>query len=471
MKKKSSKNVIAAIATVVVITAVIVMAVVMTQPKTKNPEKCNHTFEKVEEKTASEFSPGVVKYRCTNCKEEKKELLNATGKLPQLYLDGTTDGIGKDSEVFVKADYIDGKDSFQSNSTIKYQGHTSMNYDKKNYTIKFFEDEKGEDKNKVSVHGWKKSSKYCLKANYIDFSQSRNIVSANIWTDVVGTRKNIDKNIAELQNYGAIDGYPIMLFINNKYQGTYTMNIPKDDDTYEIGDDENEALFVINSPNSKSSYFKAKLTENDKKEIYDLEYCGGDDDSWAYNSLDNLIDFVIKNDGEKFRKGADKYLDVESAIDYLVTTYYLGLTDNFAKNALLLTYNGDKWILSMYDMDTAFGLAFDGSGIYKPDYLLPKKTAKGKLDSASDSLLWDRILNNYSKEIKSRYFELRKNVLKNENVLKRFETFINGIPKNYYEKDLELWGDIPLHKENNINQIKDFMNKRSKLLDEFFGGI
>ena len=202
-----------------------------------------------------------------------------------------------------------------------------------------------------------------------------------------------------------------------------------------------------------------------------MEYYYGDDDSWAYDSLDNLIDFVIKNDGESFKKGIGNYLDVDAAIDYLITTYYLGLTDNFAKNVLLITYNGERWIPSLYDLDTACGLAFDGSKIYGTDYPLPKKNDDGTLDSSSDSLLWDRILNNYSAEIKARYQELRKGTLDTEKTISKFETFISGIPHEYNDKDLEIWGDIPLHDKNNFEQIKSYLSERSSLLDKFFDSL
>ena len=439
MKNKKTKNIlIVSITLMVLIGATVALILATRKPPVKvEPSQCNHHFEETESVAASEFAPGTMKYKCSQCGEEKTERLYATGELPQIYFDGTLEGIGKDSAVPMKAEYIDSDQTFTSFATIKYQGHTAMNYDKKN----------------------------------IDFSQARNVVSNNIWSEVVSSRKNLDSNIADLQFKGAIDGYPIMVFINNEYQGIYTMNIPKDDDTYNIGDDEGEALFVINSPSSDSAHFKSKLTKEDKKTIFDLEYCYGDDDSWAYDSLDNLIDFVIKNDGESFKKGIGKYLDVDAAIDYLITTYYLGLTDNFAKNILLITYNGEKWIPSLYDLDTACGLAFDGSKIYGTDYLLPKKNEDGTLDSSSYSLLWDRILNNYSAEIKARYQELRKGTLDTEKTISKFETFISGIPHEYNDKDLEIWGDIPLHDKNNFEQIKSYLSERSSLLDKFFDSL
>ena len=473
MKNTKTTNIlIVSITLAVLICATVALILATRKPSDKvNPSECDHHFEVTDSVSASEFAPGKTNYKCSICGEEKTERKNATGKLPQIYFDGTLDGIGKDSAVPMKAEYVDSNQNFDSFATIKYQGHTAMNYDKKNYTLKLFEDENNKEKYKVSLHGWNKSNKYCLKANYIDFSQARNVISNNIWSEVVSSRKNLDSNIADLQFKGAIDGYPIMVFINDEYQGVYTMNIPKDEDTYNIGDDEGEALFVINSPSSDSAHFKSKLTEEDKKTIYDLEYCYGDDDSWAYNSLDNLIDFVIKNDGESFKKGIVNYLDVDAAIDYLITTYYIGVTDNFAKNVLLITYNGEKWIPSLYDLDTACGLAFDGSKNYGADYLLPKKSADGSLDSASDSLLWDKILNNYPNEIKARYFELRKGALDTEKTISKFETFINGIPRECYDKDLEIWGDIPLHDKNNIEQIKSYLSERSSLLDKFFDSL
>ena len=456
MKNKKAKNIIiVSITLAVLIGATVALILATRKPPVKvDPSQCSHHFEETESVLASEFVPGTTKYKCSQCGEEKTERQYATGKLPQIYFDGTLEGIGKDSAVLMKTEYVDSDQTFTSFATIKYQGHTD-----------------GKDKNKVALHSWEKSNKYCLKANYIDFSQARNVVSNNIWSEVVSSRKNLDSNIADLQFKGAIDGYPIMVFINNEYRGVYTMNIPKDDDTYNIGDDEGEALFVINSPSSDSAHFKSKLTEEDKKTIFDLEYYYGDDDSWAYDSLDNLIDFVIKNDGESFKKGIGNYLDVDAAIDYLITTYYLGLTDNFAKNVLLITYNGERWIPSLYDLDTACGLAFDGSKIYGTDYLLPKKNDDGTLDSASDSLLWDRILNNYPNEIKTRYFELRKGALDTENSINKYKAFIDGIPSAYYDKDLEIWGDIPLHDKNNIEQIKSYLNERSSLLDTFFNSL
>jgi hypothetical protein len=53
-----------------------------------------------------------------------------------------------------------------------------MSYPKKNFTIKLFEDANRTVKQKIAFKNWGKQNKFCLKANWIDISHLRNIVSA-----------------------------------------------------------------------------------------------------------------------------------------------------------------------------------------------------------------------------------------------------------------------------------------------------
>ena len=338
-----------------------------------------------------------------------------------------------------------------------------MSFEKKNYTIKFFEDAGESKKHKLSFNGWAPTNKYCLKANYIDYSMCRNVVSSNIWSEVVQSREVLDKIIAELEFYGGIDGYPVALFINDEYKGVYTFNIAKDEDTYKISDEENEAMFVINSAYSDAANFKALITEGDKKSVFDLEYSYPEHSVWAYDSMNNLIQFVMDNDGVAFVNGIDQYLDVDAAIDYLITAYVLGVTDNFAKNMILLTYDGQQWIPNMYDLDTACGLIFDGTGYMNYDFCLPTINNDGGISSGTENLLWDRLLNNCSDRFMGRYFELRKNILSTNSLERKYLDFIDSIPLECYEEELELYPEIPYAYITQKDQITTFLNLRCDL--------
>ncbi len=466
-KKKNPKKKNSLLITTITLVCLVLATIFLISFGGKKPSACKHKYtEYTETVKPTSFTVGERQQTCKKCGDVVTERVNALVDLPQLYLSGDTTGISKTNDCMMKSEYFEGEsrlvDAF---ATIKYQGHSSMAYDKKNYTIKFYEEESFDKKYKFSLNGWEPTSKYCLKANYIDYSSARNVVSSNIWSDVVKSRKKLDENIGELEFYGGIDGFPVALFINDEYVGLYTFNIPKDEDTYKIADEEKEAMFIINTSSFDCSNFKALITEKDIEDIFELEYSYNDEKQWPQESMNTLLSFVINNDGEDFKKDVEKYLDIDAAIDYLATAYVLGVTDNFSKNMILLTYDGQKWIPNMYDLDTACGLAFDGSAYSEYDFSVPEKNADGKILSGTENLLWDRILNNYTEEFKSRYFELREGVLDTDNVINRYADFIESIPAECYEQEIKLYAEIPHSDVNQNKQMSTFLKARCDLLD------
>ena len=103
--------------------------------------------------------------------------------LPLLKLTGSMKGISKENKV--KLAYAYGE--LTGNCTLKWQGASSLAYDKKNFTITF-------DEKRTIVEKWGAQKKYCLKANYIDFSHCRNIVAAKLWGQAVRTRPKRTKS-------------------------------------------------------------------------------------------------------------------------------------------------------------------------------------------------------------------------------------------------------------------------------------
>ena len=149
--------------------------------------------------------------------------------MPKVFFNG--DKPTNKTSVHATIEYISKNEHFKGYVDIKCQGNSSMAYPKKNYTIKMFKDEARSTKLKKDFKGWGKQSKFCLKANYIDHSHARNIISAKLWGQVVKSRSDFDTLPEELKtspNYGAVDGFPIKVYYNNTYEGVYTWNIPKD---------------------------------------------------------------------------------------------------------------------------------------------------------------------------------------------------------------------------------------------------
>ncbi len=381
--------------------------------------------------------------------------------IPVLRLEGDTNGISKEHEVAVSASYNGGGTTFDCYASMKFQGHSSLAYEKKNYTIKLYQDQSLSSKNKIDL-GWGKESKYCLKANYIDYSQSRNVVSAKLWGQIVKSRKDCNPNLMALTNGGAIDGYPIIVFINGEYQGLYTLNTPKDEWIWDSSIDKLYTAVTMEIAGDSTAF---RRTSTLKQGEWEVEYAKNDDEQAAMDSINRLITFVANNNGSAFVNGIDQYLDVDAAIDYMLYSYYMCAPDNVRRNGIFISYDGIHWIPSMYDMDATWGLHWNGRAYYKTDYMLPNIRINGTLDSGGQSLLWDRLLQNFPDRVYARYSELRKTILNETAVVEEFIKFQSKIPMALFETEPYVYPAMPGVTTNNIEQIRSYIKAREALLD------
>ena len=369
--------------------------------------------------------------------------------LPLLKLTGSMKEISKENKV--KLAYAYGE--LTGNCTLKWQGASSLAYDKKNFTITF-------DEKRTIVEKWGAQKKYCLKANYIDFSHCRNIVAAKLWGQAVRTRPKRNEKLYDLPNGGAIDGFPIMVAINDEYQGIYTLNIPKDKWMFGMTDGAKECILTAET-HAKGTQFaeEAKVDKTD----FEMEYVPDESNTqWVKDSVNTLIRAVMNFSGTTaadVESALSPYLDLDSAVDYFIITSMFALTDNLDKNYILMTFDGVKWAFSEYDLDTAFGNCWNGKVYYNPDTVT---TLKG---FAGSHKLMGILYNCYRAKIKSRYASLRKNVLSEGNVQTVVSNFLVDIPKGLLDHEVVLWPKIPGTNTNNMSQIINWYRLKCIAMD------
>lgn len=365
--------------------------------------------------------------------------------LPKLYLNGDVNKLkSKNEEIVIEVKYVDEDINFEGFAKIKWQGSSSINYEKKNYTIKFYKDSELKDKLKVDF-GWGKENKYCLKANWVDKTHSRNIVSAKL----VGKIQDKYNLLNDLPNNGSIDGFPIEVYLNNEFLGLYTLNIPKDAWMYNMDEDNENNLVVVGDANNDDVLFKNEFTEFNS---FELEV--GNSNQSTIDKFARLVNFIKNSTDEEFRNNINDYFNLDSLLNYYVFMQFAQLYDNQGKNLVLATYDGSVWYTLLYDLDTSWGTHWMGTTTY--DYSIPIE---------SDSILWSKFKNNFNNEIADRYFELRKDILTKESVLKLFKSFYNSIPDEAFEKEANKWKNIPGY---DLSQIEDFLEVRIPILDEYF---
>lgn len=374
--------------------------------------------------------------------------------LPKLFLTGDTMGISKDNSVKMTVEYIIDDFSFSDNCTLKYQGTSSLGYPKKNFTIKFG--------NKVDL-GFGEQKKYCLKANYIDHSHARNIVSARLWSEIVKSRESYNKLPVQLKNSpnnGAIDGYPIKLYLNGKYEGLYTLNVPKDAWMFNM-DNEEDKHCVLCGEDYLSGCFRAPANIDGtdwSDEVHDTVPTS------ILTRWNEVIEFVRTSTDEDFKANIDNYIDLESLIDYFVFAYASCGLDSMGKNQIYCTYNGVKWYASMYDMDSTWGLYYDGDKFVSSQYKC-QDDYECSVSGRSGNLLYKRLEELFPNEIYERYNELRNTILSIKNVICKFENFTDLIKEELYAEDCEIYAWIPSKDTNNIKQIRTYAKARFEWLD------
>lgn len=396
------------------------------------------------------------------------------GKIPIIELQGTlpTDASQKNSLSYKY-------ENFEGTATLKWQGQSSLAFPKKNFTIKF-------DKKFIAKDGWLADNTYVLKGNFNDFSQARNVVSAEIWAEIVKSRNwnyvpladndgslivdnttdgfNVYEDIMPgLHGTGAVDGFPVMLVVNGDYCGLYSFVLKKKAETFGFGNSNLEyALSCERTPdnqNRNSVAFKG-LANLDGKD-FDFEYTKSDEDEAnAKASFNNMISKVIEATGKNYESVIENYLDIDSVIDYMIFTSLISAADGVTKNYLMLSYDGVKWYFSAYDLDSTFGNWQDG-------WLSQQPSGIPTLADWNGSNRAMHLVYAYGKDrLKARYKELRDGILSVENVRKMFIDYVSNISHALKDEELKLWPQTPSSEVHNINQIVEHYRLRADFIDK-----
>lgn len=388
--------------------------------------------------------------------------------IPCLHIIGTLPTSKGDGNAKVKYIFSNGTERFNGFATLKVQGNSTTKYPKKNFTIKLFADDSYKNKHEVSFNDWGAQSTFVLKADWIDISHSRNIVSARLWSDVVSTRESY-ADLPELYrtspNNCQVDGFIIKMYVNGIYHGRYSWNIPKDPWMFNMDDSLDEHT-VLCGEDYNSSCFRAaaNINGNDwSDEIHDTVPAS------IKTRWNEVISFVRTSSDADFVSQLDTYINVDSLIDYYIFAYVDCGLDALGKNQIYLTYDGNLWYASMYDMDSTWGLYWSGSKFVSAEYRMQEDYEVGVHNTSN--LLFDRLETLFASEIKARYNQLRAGVLSEAYMKEKFEEWCSISSAELMAKDYAsttaggAYSGMPQKTTNNFEQISNFITARLTYVD------
>lgn len=365
----------------------------------------------------------------------------------------------------------------------KVQGRTSAGLPEKNYTLTF-------DRDYIFFKDFGYQNKYVIKANYTDFSQSKNVVSARVWGkvrhqhDSLSAITNNDSNyladaqgnhilgIADPQlavgkNAGAVDGMPIAVMVNDEFWGLYTLNVPKDG-------------YMAKMP-AKSGYAIVSVSWSDLGHQVDtgntsdfgdveIEYCGSSSTAWVQSSFNQMLTALNSNYDDKsaFDAALRDYLDIDSAIDYYCYSVLIDNIDGINSNFLFQTFNGKKWYIAAYDLDETFGTTKDFNAMLRANSDNPISDLQRGIkhfgmtfeNTAKNSQVFAQLWKYHKDDIIKRTQNLIGTVMSAEEVSSMFLEFAQDIHLYLYMQDAKRWRNKPYTSIVNINQITNWYSQR-----------
>lgn len=378
-------------------------------------------------------------------------VINITGTLPtsKTYVSG-------------KIEYTSKIDNFVVSANIKLQGNSSLSNPKKNYTIKLNQ--------KKAFKNWEPHDTFTLKADYIDILKVRNIACAKLWGKIVSSRDSYPEELKTAPNFGAVDGFPVKVYLNGEYNGIYNFTTHKD-----------AKMFGMSTNNTNHTVLQNEINDNgDDSSVqenagnFQTEWSGIDGDCFSIqvgeasstltNSF-NQIYYAISNETD-----LNNYLDINSLIDYYIFQDVILGTDGLAKNMLLATYDMTKWYLSAYDLDSTLDLSWEGELLNSPSVSLFDSNGNTQISAPYlnfYSQLPVVIGSNYWEEYKARYAELRNSVLSYSSIMAEIENYFRIYNDLYIEETIK-FPNTPLITENTISHIREFVKQHLNYLDSLY---
>lgn len=342
------------------------------------------------------------------------------------------------------------------NSKIKIRGATTKRYNKKSYKVEFYDKDFDKEKN-INISNFYYGSTYILDAMFRDNSKVRNVFSNDLWNDIAKDFSNVD-----------IYSEYVELFINGEYIGLYAFTEPVNRKNLNLNKSSATDTSVIIKANSEKIPDVDDEFKNVLEDIYlDYEMKYPNDEelfsiSWEkiLNKLSDYYDEKI----EKTEENLSSILDINNYVDVLIYNSFIDNTDNDMKknNYFYLKNLSSKLYIQPWDMEFTFGLSFNEDAPYD----FQKDMSKYNI---IDLRIEKTDIKNLKKLIINRYWNLRRNVLSEENLVRLLDKYNNDLNKGAAKRDTNKWLEYDVEKE--IEDIKTWTKKRIKFYDNYIRSL
>lgn len=400
---------------------------------------------------------------------------------------------------------------FKKYVEIDIHGRTSAGFNKKNYTLDFYNDSDYSDSFNIKFGNWVSLDSYYFQGWYTDSFRGIDIVAYKLYQQMIGTRGYLkdkpfkyvtykdavssgteqSKNVAENLGKNALctpDGFPVILYLNGEFWGVYTVMLKKNRVNYLMDKKDYSSIeldlgngniikgikdwtgFEIRNPKTLICMDGSKYDGDNPKELIDEsseKYSSSNKDMKntlaTKNAIEGLMDAFNKivsavqenKSNEEIKVIIEKHYNVDYMIDYMIFSNLIENLDGWGGNWQWTTWDGTVWNPNPYDLNATFGL--------DPYGLFAKYPSSGFESPSVTKYIYDY----YKEEIKNRYSLLRsKNVISTSNILQLFDDWIKRIGSENFEEEFKKWNATPSQRSANLNS--EFWVRTNNGINSYF---
>ncbi|MBR6981252.1 MAG: CotH kinase family protein [Prevotella sp.] len=390
---------------------------------------------------------------------------------------------------------------FKKRIQMALQGRSTQRYPKRNFKVSFFNDEWiGDDTPDIKIGDWVEQDAFHFKAYYLDYFRGTGILCYKLYDQITRDRGELGRvwergvNVKDPDS-GALchpDAFPCAVYFNNKFYGMYCWQLKKHRSNMNMKKHKAEHVYLdgirldINTMfggtidwsrlevrNPKDLYaMSGKLYDRDNHDelmdetspYYDL--ASDSEDVRKYKQmtaqvkhyLQNLSNYASeiqalinkKSSTATIRAAIEERFDVTSFIDYIIHNMVINNFDGLLTNYQWFTYDGKKWFLTPYDLDTSFGYFPENFLIMPASYYYIFPVSSWTYNTNQPVLRWVYLY--FKDDIDQRYAYLRDNgILNTETIYSLFTNWYYSVGEANYQNEWLKWKDSPCLKETIAN--------------------
>lgn len=385
----------------------------------------------------------------------------------------------KQDDIEAEIEYND-KDGnyFRKPVILNAQGSSSMSYHVKNMAIDI------NDGSEIKFGDFPTQDSFHLKKYYIDAFRGQCIVGYWLMEQVyksrpIGQQYPYEYTIANesvSEGLGSPkkdfftgakchpDGFPINItWISNDGtetdMGIYSWNLKKSNEVY-YADKKKAENIILDGRIGQDTIFGGTIDWTafeirNPKSLIDINgnKYDGDNPKELSNSDANskkVKDYLIRLSGvsrelklSNAKETFEKYFLVKPFIDYFLVMQILYHYDGFYKNWIWLTHNGLQWTPSLYDVDSIWGQAWNGT------HEIPTSD-KNYLNADGACMGLPQL---YAEEIKARYKELRDlKIFDADNIVGLLNKWLGMIGYDNLSKEHKLYPETPSYRDGGVSE-------------------